>query len=185
MSRQAPLTIVITLLLASASAWGCRGADQPSTKKQVVAPPKTLTLAHPGSAKPVVGSEIDATAEGLPPGRKVDLMWQTVNGGWVVEDYFHFRGKKFTETARSLGTAEIGPDGRLAAHFRIPEDYGGVHELVVSDHSVPIAQGGVEVTQTFEMHPTEGPVGTPIELRVTGLGWRTMESNPRALPRHC
>ena len=26
------------------------------------------------------------------------------------------------------------------------------------------------------MHPAEGPVGTPIELRVTGLGWRTMES---------
>ncbi len=41
---------------------------------------------------------------------------------------------------------------------------------------MPIAQGGVDIGQTFEMHPTEGPVGTPIELRVKGLGWRTMES---------
>ena len=32
------------------------------------------------------------------------------------------------------------------------------------------------MTQTFEMHPSEGPIGTLIELRVTGFGWRTMES---------
>ena len=38
------------------------------------------------------------------------------------------------------------------------------------------AQGGVEVSQTFEIYPAEGPVGTPIELRVKGLGWRTMDS---------
>src|SRR4029077_450834 len=61
-------------------------------------------------------------------------------------------------------------------HFAIPEDYGGVHEVIVSDNGAPVAQGGVEVTQTFEMHPAQGPVGTPIELKVTGLGWRTMES---------
>ena len=119
---------------------------------------------------------MDASAEGLPPRRKVDLIWQTVKGGWVVEDYYRFRGKKFTETTTSLGQAETDADGRLAAHFKIPEDYGGVHELIVSDNGVPLAQGGIEVSQTFEMHPAEGPVGTPIELRVTGLGWRTMDS---------
>jgi hypothetical protein len=32
------------------------------------------------------------------------------------------------------------------------------------------------VTQTFEMHPSEGPIGTLVELRATGFGWRTMES---------
>jgi hypothetical protein len=103
-------------------------------------------------------------------------MWQTVNGGWVIEDYYHFRGKKFREIATSVGQAQIGPDGRLAAHFTIPEDYGGVHELTASDHGVPLARGGIEVSQTFELSPTEGPIGTPIELRVKGLGWRTMES---------
>jgi hypothetical protein len=44
------------------------------------------------------------------------------------------------------------------------------------ENGVTLAQGGVDVGQTFEMHPTEGPVGTPIEIRVKGLGWRTMES---------
>ena len=166
------LAIVGAALLATAGAAG----QQSSAKKTPAPQLKTLTLKHPGAAKAVVGTEIDAVAEGLPPGRRVDLLWQTVTGGWVVENYYHFRGKKFTETSQSLGQADVGNDGRLTAHFRIPEDYGGVHELIVSDHGTPLAQGGIEVSQTFELYPTEGPIGTPIELRVKGFGWRTMES---------
>jgi hypothetical protein len=181
------VAVIASALFALMGAAGCRGAGaspvhaqtgegQSSTKEQTAARLKTLRLSHSSTAKPVPGTDVDATGEGLPPGRTVDLMWQTVNGGWVVEDYYHFRGKKFTETARSLGRTAIGEDGRLAFHFKIPEDYGGVHEVTASDNGVPIAQGGIEVSQTFEIHPTEGPVGTPIELRVKGLGWRTMES---------
>jgi hypothetical protein len=154
---------------------GCRAAQAPQTATNP-APLQVLRLTHQGSDKVVVGTEIDAVAEGLPPGRKVELFWKTVKGGWVVEDYYHFRGKKFTESATSLASAETDDNGRVFVHFKIPEDYGGVHEVVVSDNGVPLAQGGVEVSQTFEMHPAEGPVGTPIELRVHGLGWRTMES---------
>jgi hypothetical protein len=150
-----------------------KAAETPLPKS---APPKTLTIRYPGTDKPVVGTAVIATAEGLPPRRKMALSWQTVEGGWVIEDYYHFRGKKFTETSRSLGHAETSSDGRLEARFAIPEDYGGVHDVIVSDNGVPVAQGGIEVHQTFEMQPSEGPVGTPIELRVKGLGWRTMDS---------
>ena len=169
-----------------ASASGCgRNASQPVGSPAASPPgaararpeaPKTLTLTSPKNAKLVVGTEVEATAEGLAPRRKVDLVWGTVNGGWVVEDYYRFRGKRYTTTTRTLGEAEVGSDGRLSARFKIPEDYGGVHEVMLSDNGVTLAQGGVEVSQTFEMHPTEGPVGTPIELHVTGLGWRTFES---------
>jgi hypothetical protein len=181
------LVMIGVAMLASLAAANCRRADPPpaplpaagaagSTNKPAAAQLKTLKLTHPGAAKVVVGTEVDATAEGLPPRRKLDLVWQTVKGGWVVEDYYQFRGKKFAETTTSLGQVETDADGRLAAHFKIPEDYGGVHELMVSDNGVPLAQGGIEVGQTFEMYPAEGPVGTPIELRVKGLGWRTMDS---------
>src|SRR6266850_2311822 len=164
------------VLLACVTAAGCKAAPAPSADKKPAAPLKTLTLRHPGTEKPVVGSEIEAVAEGLPPGRTVDLLWQTVSGGWVIEDYFHFRGKKFKETSRPIAHAETDDNGRFFARFKIPEDYGGVHEVIVSDRGVPLAQGGVEVTQTFEMHPADGPVGTPIEIRMHGLGWRTMDS---------
>ena len=99
-----------------------------------------------------------------------------MTGGWVIEDYYRFRGKRFANTTKTLAQVEVGSDGRVSIRFKIPEDYGGVHEVILSDNGVPLAQGGIDVGQTFEMHPTEGPVGTPIEIRVKGLGWRTLES---------
>ena len=165
------------------SAVGCgrdvnssEAAGTPASTSTAVAPPKKLTLTYSANKKLVAGAEVVASAQGLPPNQPVDLIWGTVNGGWVVEDYFRFRGKKFTNTNRPLAQANVGADGRVTVRFNVPEDYGGVHEVFLSHNGVPIAQGGVDIGQTFEMHPTEGPVGTPIELRVKGLGWRTMES---------
>jgi len=140
--------------------------------------PKRLTLTYDKTRapKPVVGTPVEVTAQGLPPNKDVNLLWGTVEGGWVIEDYFHFRGKKYAETTRTLSQATTDGNGRLNARFAIPEDFGGVHEVFVRDGDTTLAQGGLEVAQTFEMSPKEGPVGTTIELRVKGLGWRTMES---------
>ena len=126
--------------------------------------------------KPVVGARVSVTATGLPAGKEVELQWGTVTGGWVIEDYYHFRGKKYTDTTVSLGRFPIDQDGRLNAHFSIPEDYGGVHDVMAIVDGRTVAQNGIDVTQTFEISATSGPIGTPIELRVKGLGWRTMES---------
>jgi hypothetical protein len=123
-----------------------------------------------------VGTLVRATAKNLPPGKMVDLNWGTVTGGWVVEDYYHFRGKKYSESTTKLGTFQVETNGNLNASFKIPEDYGGVHEVTAAIDGKPVAQNGINVTQTFELSPTSGPVGTPIELKVKGLGWRTMES---------
>jgi hypothetical protein len=156
---------------------GQAGGDSTTgVTKPATAPPKLLTLAYDKTRKPVSGISVEATAEGLPPNRRVNLLWGTVDGGWVIEDYSHFRGKKFSETTKPLAKADVDASGRLSTRFTIPEDYGGVHEVLVTDGNTTLAQGGIELGQTFEMHPAEGPVGTPIELRVTGLGWRTMES---------
>jgi hypothetical protein len=166
------------MVVAAALAAACSQQGDPErVAPQSASTPATLTLSHPSTTKPVVGTEIIATAEGLPPRQIVDLIWQTVDGGWVVEDYYRFRGKKYSETSKLLLQAEVGENGGMHARFNVPEDFGGIHEVVVTDvNGVPLAQGGVEVTQSFDMHPADGPIGTPIELRVKGLGWRTMES---------
>jgi hypothetical protein len=133
-----------------------------------------LDLAYDKPA--VVGATVHVTAAGLPPGKTVNLTWGTVTGGWVIEDYYHFRGKKYTETTTKLGQFSVDSNGRLDTRFSIPEDYGGVHEVIAFIDGKAVAQNGINVTQTFELIPTSGPVGTPIELKVKGLGWRTMES---------
>ena len=124
----------------------------------------------------VVGGSVHAIVSGLQPGTTVNLSWGTVSGGWVIEDYYHFRGKKYSETTTSLGQFTVDSGGRLDARFVIPEDFGGVHEVTVLADGKVFAQNGINVTQTFALSPMSGPVGTPLELRITGLGWRTMES---------
>jgi hypothetical protein len=134
----------------------------------------TLELTYDRPA--IVGATVLASASGLPAGQTVDLSWGTVVGGWVIESYYHFRGKKYSETTTSLGRFPVDASGRLAARFVIPEDYGGVHEVIALIDGKPVAQSAINVSQTFALTPASGPVGTPVELKVTGLGWRTMES---------
>lgn len=161
----------------------CSRSKQPSPDAQSVismttrrtAPvPLKLNLTYRKPA--VVSAEVWATAAGLHPGTPIALIWGTVKGGWVIEGYSRFRGKKYEESTTTLGQFTADSDGRLDARFTIPEDYGGVHEVIATIDGEPVAQNGIEVTQSFEMIPTSGPTGAPIELRAKGLGWRTMES---------
>jgi hypothetical protein len=127
-------------------------------------------------AKATVGERVTLVAEGLPANSTVDLVWETVNGDWVIQDYYYFRGKKFAQTAWSLGHLQVGNDGRLEGSFQVPEDYGGAHNVVATIGDSTVAQGLLDVTQSFEMTPREGPVGTLIEVSAKGIGWQTMES---------
>ena len=177
--------IAVILLLTLVSATGCNregtfegnssAGSGARPEANAAKAPQKLILTYPRNTKLVAGVEVEASAEGLPPDRTIDLVWGTVKGGWVVEGH-RFRGKRFTQTTWNLAQTRVDANGTASVRFRIPEDYGGVHEVMLSERGVPLAVGGLELSQTFEMVPTEGPAGTPIEIRVKGLGWRTMES---------
>src|SRR5690348_5509993 len=172
----------VWIFVACVASFSACSRSQLANSQLVAAAPAPSATANSSSLeltydKPaVVGASVHATARGLPPGKSVDLTWGTVNGGWVVEDYYHFRGKKYSDTSSKLGEFRVDSNGQLDARFKIPEDYGGVHEVIALIDGKAVAQNGIDVTQTFELTPRSGPVGTPIELKVKGLGWRTMES---------
>ena len=173
------LWILLSLVVTFSS---CSRSQAPASQVQasagsVSSTAGTTALLNLTYDKPaVVGASVHATAMGLPPGSKVDLIWGTVTGGWVIQGYYQFLGKKYSETATSLGQFPVDSTGQLDANFTIPEDYGGVHEITARIDGKTVAQNAVNVTQTFEFSPTSGPVGTPVEVKVKGLGWRTMES---------
>jgi hypothetical protein len=172
-SRLSGVAAVFTAALTAACS-ASPSTTSASSAPVAARPVATLDLTYDKPA--VVGTAVQASARGLPAGKTVDLQWGTVSGGWVIEDYYHFRGKKYSETTVSLGRFTVSASGGLSARFVIPEDYGGVHELIALVDGSPVAQNALSVTQTFAMTPRSGPAGTPIELKVTGLGWRTMES---------
>ena len=169
-----PLLALVAVVSCSKTAASPSGSSTAAESSAApAAASQTLSLTY---KSPTVGADVIAKATGLPAGKTVDLTWATVTGGWVVEDYYRFRGKKYEDATISLGTFTVDSAGVLDARFTIPEDYGGVHEVLALIDGKPVAQNGIEVTQSFELTPASGPVGTPIELRVKGLGWRTMES---------
>lgn len=150
-----------------------RAANSQAAAKSDAAPVQKLELKYD---KPVVGASVRVAAEGLPAGETVELNWGTVTGGWVIQGQYYFRGRKYSKATQSLGKFPVNASGRLDATFAIPEDYGGVHDVIATIQGKVVAQNGIEVTQSFEMTPASGPIGTPIELRVKGLGWRAMEN---------
>src|SRR5262245_34708328 len=93
------LGILITLFLAacscSPSTSSAPSADTLEAAAKPDAPVQKLDLTY---EKPVVGAKVRAVASDLPAGKTVDLKWSTVTGGWVIEDYYYFRGKKYSET---------------------------------------------------------------------------------------
>ncbi len=168
--------LALALLLAGcARTPAARLAPAPADASAIEAQAAPLPLTVTPAQTPVLES-VTITADDLPPGRSVVLTWTTVDGGWAVADYYKFLGKRFQETTRPWGEARTDANGHLEARLEVPEDYGGVHEVVASIDGATVARGAVDVVQSFAISSTEGPVGSPIEITAHGLGWRTMES---------
>ncbi len=177
---------VLTLTLAAVAAASCSESQAPAadTVASLPSPADDESAESPVDTRPltlkydraIVGAEVQFSADGLPSGKTADVMWETVDGDWVIEDYYYFRGRKFEPMRTSLGKFPISADGRLEGKFTIPEDYGGFHEVMLMVDGQTLAQRSLEVTQTFEMTPSSGPIGTVVEIKVTGIGFRVMES---------
>src|SRR5204863_2790887 len=88
----------------AASSMACSAAPSTtSAAAKSASNPQLATLELSYDKPALVGAAAHAAAAGLPAGTPVDLTWGTVTGGWAIEDYSHFRGKKYSETAPSLG----------------------------------------------------------------------------------
>lgn len=176
------LVVVVSTACQSASTSGAASAspasdtDRGSAAVEHPSDIKALTLKPVREGAIIVGARLTVTADGLPASQPVEFAWETVSGEWLVENYFRFKGKKYSETTLRIGQATTDANGHLASELVIPEDYGGVHNVLARVGDKTVAQGGVEVAPSFQLVPSEGPVGTPVEVRVTGLGWRTMDS---------
>ena len=94
-SAFALLALVVFVACSKTAASPSESSTPAASSAAPVAASQTLSLTY---KSPTVGADVSAKATGLPAGKTVDLTWGTVNGGWVIEGYYHFKGKKYAET---------------------------------------------------------------------------------------
>lgn len=144
--------------------------------------PAPASLARPLTVSPdtgYIGDAVSVSADGLTPGQQVELQWATWDGQYVTKpavETIEFYEHTYTEKRVTLGKGTVGLDGTLNASFTVPEDFGEVHDLYVTGGGQDIAHGGFRVLPEFSASPLEGPIGTPITIRVRGASVGTWES---------
>ena len=127
----------------------------------------------------IVGSSFTISGERLPPDTELDLMWGTVDGSYsmsALPENVEFYEKVFVDSRLPLGTVTIDGGGAFSTALTVPEDYGEVHDIYGVIDGQDIAKGGFRVTRNVVVTPTEGPIGTPVEITITGIGWQTYKS---------
>ncbi len=171
-----PIALVILLALALS---GCNGSNVSGAAGQSAtpgagtpAPTFTAKLAF-NPPKAVTGDTVAFSGTGYPANAVVDLVWHTVNGHYELQDGTEFVGQRFDETSNVIATTKSDASGAISGSLTVPVDFGGEHDVRGSVNGKEISQASVTVMPTFTMSPKEGPVGTLIELHITGIDWRT------------
>ena len=127
----------------------------------------------------VPGKPVTITGAGLPKSKDVKLVWMTANVRWIIDpkaDSVDYIGRKVDKIGVALANAQTDASGAFKASFRVPRDFGGLHDIFAVVDGKQIAKGGFLLERTVKISPTRGPVGTPIKVTVVGMGSPTYES---------
>jgi hypothetical protein len=122
------------------------------------------------------GTLVRATASGLAPGEEFDLVWGTVSGSWKVVDGY-YNGRDYKPLAYRIARLRSDADGSILAEFEVPDDFGFGHDVALQNGSRQFTKANFELQMSMELAPQSGPLGTPINVVVKGIGWRELENS--------
>ncbi|MBI3733991.1 MAG: hypothetical protein HY259_11130 [Chloroflexi bacterium] len=168
-------------------------AAQPASQAQAAPPsagqPKSLadmplnrTKFPNGSLKTsdeisYVGRSVKIQGAGYTPGAKLDLVWATFDGKFKLGEQLEFYNHEFVERNVPIASAQADDAGKFSLDFVVPEDYGGVHNIYALSGGEKVMQAGLNVRTEYFVSPLSGPVGTPIHIKVTGIGYAKWEES--------
>lgn len=148
-----------------------------SAKKEKAVEEKLLNNITLSKPRGFVRDEVEFNVTDLAADKPVELVWNSIDGKYIVEDLYAVIGPEFTEKEITIleGTADAA--GKWAGKFNVPEGFGGDFTLWVKQDGKKIGQVGYTVDPSFVMEPESGPVGTEISIKMEGLGWSTYMRN--------
>ncbi len=195
--RRVAVAIAAALFLAA-----CSTTTAPSTKSQDVAatakPAATATAAVASAApsasiqpmevtgkfalEPAHGAwdtKVTATATGLKPTTKYDLVWVTGKVAWKLsDDKSKYLGRDAKTIQNAIGSYTTDPNGAFTTAFAVPQGFGYAHDVMVVDVDKVIRNKALfDVDMTTTITPTSGPVGTRITVEVKGIGYQSYQNS--------
>jgi hypothetical protein len=119
------------------------------------------------------GTEAVITGRGFPPETIVDLVWHTHAGHRFIDDAI-----QPVPRPDALPSVETDEDGRFQVDVTVPEDIGETRPITAEVDGEAVASTGfVLQPEILDVSPTEGPAGTTITIRLSGIGWALYDNN--------
>lgn len=112
-----------------------------------------------------VGTPVSVLGARFAPGQELELKWGTVTGNRVGTN------AGWEETWRVIATARADSAGRAEFHFKVPDDLGGAHTLLVEDRAAKQQGSFWTVPSALPLDASRGPAGTQFNLHLKGVGW--------------
>jgi hypothetical protein len=124
-------------------------------------------------------TKVTATATGLKPNTKYDLVWVTGKVAWKLsDDRSKYLGRDAKTVQNTIGSYTADPNGAFVATFPVPQGCGYAHDVMVVDVEKTIRNKALfDVDMTTTITPTSGPVGTPITVEVKGIGYQSYQNS--------
>src|SRR6266542_3694169 len=157
------------------------GTAKPSATA-AAASPQPLQIVGKFAVEPAHGpwdTKVTATASGLAPNTKYDLVWTTATGSWKLsDDRSKYVGREYRPVQKVLQSPTTDGSGAFSATFAVPQGFGYAHDVMVIDPSKTIRNTSLfDVDMETRITPTSGPVGTPITIEVRGIGWQSYQNS--------
>jgi hypothetical protein len=139
----------------------------------------TMGLIKTSVDKGPPGTATTLSATGLAPDKNVTIVWMTSSVQWMLDlrsDSVDYTGRKVSKFGVVFGQTKTDANGAFTFDTKLPQDFGGLHDIYAVIDGQEVAKGGALITRKFEIWPKKGPIGATIHIRVTGLGSSLYES---------
>lgn len=119
------------------------------------------------------GTAFTISGSDLAPNTELALTWSTAKGAWkaqLLPNSVNYTGYQWDKFHVILAKVTTDASGAFKYNAKMPEDFGGPHDIYAVVNGAAVAKGAVQMTPTISISPKKGPIGTPITVTYKGMG---------------